>query len=217
MEKLLNLKEIERRAFRSTFQDGLWDIYLGLLLLAMAIGALLSDLGATPSPLVRQLIYVGLIALSVLVLWRGKKVITIPRMGLIKFGPRRRKKLGKVTIVLGISVLLGLFCFVVAANLRDNPPEWLKFGFPAVWAVNCLVVFSLMAYFLDFPRLYFYGVLYAVPLTLDSVLKRGIGSDLTFIAFGIPALVILSIGVGLLVRFLRRYPVPAEETVNVNS
>jgi len=217
MENSLNLKEIEKRAFRSTFQDGLWDIYLGLLLLAMAIGALLADLNATPLALWRQVIYLGLIALSILVLWVGKKVITIPRMGLIKVGPRRRRKLGKVRIVLGASVLLGLLCFIAAVYLRETPPEWLKLAFPAVWAVNCLVVFSLMAYFLDFPRLYLYGVLYASPLSLDSLLHRAVGSDLTFIAFGVPALVILSIGVALLVGFLRRYPMPAEETVNVNS
>jgi len=45
MSQTINLKELERKAWRSVFQDGLWDIFLGLLLLAMAIGALLSDIG----------------------------------------------------------------------------------------------------------------------------------------------------------------------------
>ena len=31
MSTQLNLKEIERKAFRSTYQDGLWDIHLGLI------------------------------------------------------------------------------------------------------------------------------------------------------------------------------------------
>jgi len=30
---VFNLTEIEKKAYRSTFQDGLWDIFLGLLLL----------------------------------------------------------------------------------------------------------------------------------------------------------------------------------------
>ena len=41
MQPEINLKELERRAWRSVFQDGLWDIYLGLLLMAMAILTLL--------------------------------------------------------------------------------------------------------------------------------------------------------------------------------
>ena len=28
MNTQLNLKELERKAFRSTYQDGLWDLYL---------------------------------------------------------------------------------------------------------------------------------------------------------------------------------------------
>jgi hypothetical protein len=31
VSKSINLKELERKAWRSVFQDGLWDIYLGLL------------------------------------------------------------------------------------------------------------------------------------------------------------------------------------------
>ena len=33
----INLKEIERKAFRSTYQDGLWDIYFGLIVVGMSI------------------------------------------------------------------------------------------------------------------------------------------------------------------------------------
>ncbi len=35
MNSVLNLKEIEKRAFRSTYQDGLWDIYYGLVVISM--------------------------------------------------------------------------------------------------------------------------------------------------------------------------------------
>jgi len=33
----LDLKELEKKAWRSTFQDGLWDIYFGLLIFGMGI------------------------------------------------------------------------------------------------------------------------------------------------------------------------------------
>jgi len=42
---MFNLNEIEKKAYRSTFQDGIWDIFLGLVLLILALGALLSNIG----------------------------------------------------------------------------------------------------------------------------------------------------------------------------
>jgi hypothetical protein len=41
MSQSISLKELERKAFRSTFQDGLWDMYLGFLLLMMGMGLVL--------------------------------------------------------------------------------------------------------------------------------------------------------------------------------
>ena len=32
----INLKELERKAFRSTYQDGLWDMYFGLIVICMS-------------------------------------------------------------------------------------------------------------------------------------------------------------------------------------
>ena len=34
MSTSINLKEIERKAFRTTYQDGLWDMYFGLVVVA---------------------------------------------------------------------------------------------------------------------------------------------------------------------------------------
>ena len=41
MTEPLNLKEIEKKAWRSTFEDGLWDIYLGSLFFIMGVSPLL--------------------------------------------------------------------------------------------------------------------------------------------------------------------------------
>ena len=50
MLSTFNLKEIERKAYRSTFDDGLYDIGWGLLLLGFGMSSLLKDLGF-PKPL----------------------------------------------------------------------------------------------------------------------------------------------------------------------
>ena len=216
MSPNINLKELERKAWTSYFQDGLWDIYLGLLLLAMAIGALLSDIGVPEAW--HMTIYGTLMVLSMLVLWAGKKFITVPRMGRVKFGPKRKAKLNWVRVVLLLSVLVGAGVFVAGLVMRSNRPGWLNATFfaPAVWVVNAIVVFSLGAYFLDFSRLYLIGVMYALAVPLDIVFRKFADVDLSFIAFGVPAMVILITGLIVFVRFLRDYPISAEGALDDN-
>jgi hypothetical protein len=211
VSQTINLKELERKAWTSYFQDGLWDIYLGLLLLAMAVSALLSDVGFSES--LGMTVLIGLQGLAVLVLWVGKKLITVPRMGRVRFGPKRKAKLSWVRVILFISVLVGAGVFVAASAMRGNRPGWLNAAFfaPAAWVVNAIVVFSLGAYFLDFSRLYLIGVMYALPVPLDILLDELAGIDLSFIAFGVPAMVILIIGLVVFTRFLRDYPLLPEE------
>ena len=210
MSTKINLKELERKAWRSVFQDGLWDIYLGFLLLAMAIGDLLSDIGV---PKVwHYAIYITLLLLSWLVLWVGKKTITVPRMGHVKFGPKGKTRKKKAVLVGAISVLVLAVLFVVVLAMRSDPVEGLPIGLivSVVYAVYMLVVFSLGAYFLEFSRLYLIGVLYAIPVPVDVMFNEFAGIDLGFIAFAVPAAIILLVGTVLLIRFLHDYPVPAE-------
>ena len=211
MSQTINLKELELKAWRSVFQDGLWDIYLGLLLLAMAVSALLSDVGFSES--LGMTILIGLEVLAMLVLWVGKKLITVPRMGRVKFGPKRKAKLNWVRVVLFISVLVGAGVFLAGLAMRSNRPEWLNaaFFFPAAWVVNMIIVFSLGGYFLDFNRLYLIGLMYALPVPLDILFRKFADIDLSFIAFGVPAMVILIIGLVVFTRFLRDYPLLPEE------
>jgi hypothetical protein len=217
MSAKINLKELERRAWKSVFQDGLWDIYLGLLLLAMAVGAWLSDSGVPEAW--HYAIYATLMVLSMLVLWAGKRFITLPRMGRVTFGPKRKTRLNWVRMLLFISVLAGIAVFVIALAMRSHPSERLTLTviFPSVWVVNVLVVFGLGAYFLDFNRLYLIGVMYALPLPLDIMFHELAGIDLSSIAFGVPAAVILIVGLAMFIRFLRDYPLPIEGALDANS
>ena len=216
MSQNINLKELERKAWRSFYQDGLWDIFLGLLLLAMAISALLSDIGASEP--VQLGIMIALEALAILVLFVGKRRITVPRIGRVRFGPKRKRRLSKVRVVLAISVLVGAALFVAGPVLTGKLSRSMTFEFilPAGWVVNCLVVFSLMAYFLDFSRLYLIGVLYALAVPLDIMQRELSSIDLTFVAFGFPAAVILLMGAVVFTRFLRKYPLSAGEAPGVN-
>jgi len=214
MSKNINLKEIERKAFRSTFQDGLWDMYLGFLLLIMGMGPVLPALNT--SVMWTLVILLMLSVLAWLAFWAGKKFITTPRMGLVRFGPQRKAKLKKTRAVLFLSALLGVIMFVLRAMWKM---EWAAIPIPAyVWAVQAIVVFGLGAYFLDVSRFYAYGMLYAIPIPVGIVLLQNTGlPGLMFLPFGVSGGVMVIIGVVLFIRFLRDYRIPAGAASDGNS
>jgi hypothetical protein len=209
-----NLNEIEKKAFRSTFQDGFWDIFLGLTLLAGAVAALLANSGVSEGLIMT--IFVALQALVLLVFIVGKKRITIPRMGFVKFGPKRERKIWKSRITLVASVLAGLLVFLAALLIQSQSTARPKivFLFPAAWVANSIIVFSLLAYYLDCTRLYAYGVLFALPMPVDMLVNELLGVKVITIALAVPAAIMLLVGTVLLTRFLRDYPLPVKEVSN---
>jgi hypothetical protein len=205
----INLKEVERRAWKSFFQDGLWDIYLGLLLLAMGVSAWLSDQDIPETT--HFTIYIPLLILAMVALWAGKRFITVPRIGRVKIGPKGKARKRKARVLLFFSVVVGLALFLVALVAYNHPAGWaslVRYLLPAVWALNMLIVFGLGAYFLEFNRLYLHAVLYALPVPVDFLVRELTGVNLGYIAFTVPALIILLVGGVVLARFLRDYPLP---------
>jgi hypothetical protein len=81
MENKLNLKELERKAWPSFFDDGLWDIYLGVLLGLMGISGLLDRTSLTEDA--GMTIYIGLLVITMLAFWAAKRFETVPRIGLV--------------------------------------------------------------------------------------------------------------------------------------
>jgi hypothetical protein len=205
-QQSIDLKQIERKVWTSFFEDGIWDVYLGILLMAMAVGALLSDINAPEGALISS--YAALLAVAVLFLFLGKRLITIPRIGRVNYGPEARARKVKTSIVLAFSVLVGLLAFVIVVlSAREALSRTLSMDvlLPAIWVSNMIVVFSLAAFFLRYKRLYLIGVMFAIAVPLDIVLRKLTHRDLSFVAFGLPALVILIMGSIVLVRFLRKY------------
>jgi MFS family permease len=208
VSQTISLREIEGKAWMSVFQDGLWDIYLGLLLLSMGMAAWLSDRGAPEGWYYGT--YIALILLAMLVLRAGKRYVTVPRMGRFRPGPKGRARQRKAVILLALSVVVGAVVFALALALRGSRAGWLN---PRIllgmgYTLNMLIVFSLGAYFLRFERLYLIGLMFALPVPLDIALSELAGIDLGCIAFVVPAAVILIVGAVVFVRFLREYRLP---------
>jgi len=211
----VSLRELERKAWTSLFQDGLWDIFLGLLLASSAVNAWLSDTGAPSTTRIPT--YMAIIVLGGLALWVGKRFITMPRMGYVRFGPRRRARLNRLRAVILLSVLVIAALFLAGLGMQNHwlgRPEWWLIGripmASAMVTLNFLVVFSLMAYLMDFSRLYLYGVLFALQEVLGVALRELAGVDIGFlVGSALSAAIVLLMGIVVFVRFLGEYPLPA--------
>src|SRR5512137_408065 len=94
-------KDLERKAWRSVFQDGLWDIALGIVFLGPGLNIALNlpQRGG-------YLLYAAMVALSIVLVRIGKQRITVPRLGWVRFGPRGERRRRNAVIVGAIGVLL---------------------------------------------------------------------------------------------------------------
>jgi hypothetical protein len=208
MPQTIDLKQLERRTFRSTFQDGLLDMFVGFVLLDFALIPLLEPLGDFWGSVAFLPVYLlGWLGYSA-----GKKYATAPRMGAIRPGPDRKAKLSRIQLViafaLGAFAVLGLAVIALQqANVRLA--DWL---FPGLIGLLALAGFIVGAYFLDLPRLYGYGALVGLAVPIGELLYRYAGATHHGwpIAFGVSGMVIFIAGAIMLARFLRAYPVVRE-------
>lgn len=203
----IDLKEMEKKAWRTYFGDGIWDIYLGLIFIGMGFLAVLDKIGA--SELLRYGQFGLLMSLGIIILTIGKKKITIPRLGYVEFGPKRKRSKTLVTILLTISAVFGLLAMVLIMLARDFIPGLFTLlknplFMPLFMGGWFALVFGVMAWFLDFSRLYIHALLIGVSLTLSLYFK-------VFLLLVISGIIILLIGIIFLVRFIYKYRKPIEE------
>lgn len=182
----IDLKELERKAFASYFDDGLWDILLGILMAGMGIRSLTDNVGFT------------LLAMAgIPVLFLGKKVITLPRMGYVRFSQTRKEKQMKAMWVLIISVIATfVLLFLVVSRLGSSVL------IAALMGISFAGVFCAIGYYMDFRRLYLYGILFGITVWLTEVFGSPTGPVASTISGGIA----LSIGLIQFIRFLHKYP-----------
>ncbi len=185
MTQSIDLQEIEKKAWTSYFQDGMWDMFFGMMMLVGAIRTY------TGNPYTTLLIFVavgGMVA--------GKKLITTPRLGRVKFGPERQKKRTELILGLVISV------FVTSTVLMVLFPDFSVLVRSVLMFILITFIFSMVAYYMEFKRLYIYGILIAATFGAGELLDQ----PLPAIAYAIPGTIMMAIGMGLFIRFLRKYP-----------
>ena len=219
MSQNLDLKALERKAFSSTYQDGLWDITLGLIVIGMAIFVYRPEQGYGALNIIWMMVTC---LVANLILWVGKRFITVPRIGQVRFGEIRRKKALTLAIILAVFVLVQGGVVLLTALGWRNPELGAKISSIlnagnmerlAVATVGSLFVgppFILIAYFSDFLRGYYIAILMALAVFLMILFNQPI---YPLILGGL----ILVPGLVLFVQFLHQHPLPSQEARHGNS
>lgn len=207
----VDLKQLERRAFTSTFQDGLWDLFIAVMALGFAVTpsinrVMRSDFWSSASLLpVNLLVLVGV--------FLGKRYLTAPRLGSIKYAPARIRKMTRLgwlaLILLTLAALIGL---MASKGLLDRRI------YQGVFALGLvlLVGFGVMGLVLGVIRFVFYGILLSAALVGGETLWYLGWPPAAFahgwpLTFGIAGTIILVTGLAYLILFIRRNPHLNEE------
>ena len=195
------LKDLERKAWTSYFQDGLWEIIIGTILMVSVLSSTLDAAGVSDG--LRIAIYVPLMmALPALILVLGKRYITLPRLGTVRFAPERLAR--RARVFLGILAVMLLNLAAWGANVLY--PGAGAPNFSVIVPLDVFLVFCIMAHYFDHALFYLVGALLALAEVAVQLLKSH--TDITYyglIAYGIPAAILLAVGGAMLARFMRAY------------
>ena len=206
-----DLRQIEKKAFRTTFEDGLLDINIAGIVASMALLDRMPEEDASRW-LRYGLFLFGMIA-SALIYQLGKKFITQPRIGQVVFGAMRKRRTATLAGILGAIIAIQVLIVLGSILLLNNPGLAGQLGLNItqldaerllVSAIGALFVgpsMAIMAYFSDFSRGYYIAVL----LSLAVFLMIWFRSPVTM--FCAAALIFIP-GVVLFIRFLRKHPLP---------
>jgi hypothetical protein len=197
-----DLKQMEKRAFRLFHQDGVMDMYLGLLLILIGLQEHFLD-GFGPA--VRIPVMTAGFVIAWFLFWATKKWITTPRLGQVKFGQNRKARAIRMVILMCFSVLLNIVLLILTIMAKTRPElGWfLYLGSSVVpigvgtWMTLLIIVFG---YFTENSRLMYYAVFWGGSFTAAMLLNTA----LPYILVGTA---IFLIGLYVFTRFLKDYPV----------
>jgi hypothetical protein len=141
------------------------------------------------------LLFAGVLAFVV-----GKRLVTNPRLGSDPPQQARRHDPRVGWIIVGGAALAALAILIFALVSGEPASVWSLWAF----AAGVTLVLALMAYALDFPRMYGYALL----VGLSVGVSEGVGQTAGAIVFVICGGLILLCGLVYLVRFLLSHPLP---------
>lgn len=219
MSQNLDLKQIERKVYTSFHQDGLIDLFLGFIMLVSILSSMLDASGVSDTA--RIAIYAPLMVVLGPVLYMlGKKYISFPRMGYVKPGSKQKRKRRIIifAIITAVLVTLVILTLILAKKSGDTPPPPGKFWSSLIMTLIIISIFSIIALVTMTPRFYLLGIIVGMSEPLYVLSQYYIDTKYVgFVAYGIPAIFLLLIGIIVLKRFIKKYPLPNADELNYQA
>jgi len=204
----LSLRTMEARSWKARQHDGLFDMYFGVLMMAISISALVEAFGAAPIFRLITLVVLQFSAAGGFAL--AKRRYATPRIGAVKFSSSRMRRTRVLQGALAACVLLTAVLVALTAS-GHSPLQWFArlgaYALPTGVAVVVGLPLMAIAYFLEFPRI----LIHASLLMSAGFILTALGYDFMdpfpgAIAFGISGSISLAIGTVIFARFVQRIP-----------
>ena len=146
----------------------------------------------------------------------AKKRITMPRIGYVNFGIRGVNKMMAIFIGLMVAGLGVFMVFGLGTSMGEGWALTLRDFFISnsmlIISIGALIVSSLFAYTMGLKRLYGYGLLIFILFFTGHFITIPFEYFLLTIGF-----VIIISGFTLLLQFIRKYPLPQGDKINVQK
>lgn len=208
----LSRKEARRRVVQlGTFEDGLWDILLGKIFILLGIYPLTRNL---LGPVPNLVLFCGVLALLIVLVSVARRVFSVSRVGLARLKSSPLTKVTQIALfVVTLSLVLATLFMTrsVEQPVLAGAPAWLsRLSGDIFFAALIIGVFTLFAHFTGIPRLHLYGWLIGLGSLASAALMVYAGHTFN-LPLVLAGLIIVSTGVGLFLRFVRRYPIVTQE------
>jgi len=209
-------KNAERKIFRlAIFQDGIWDMQIGGTYMLFSFYPITRRL---LGPIWNLVLIFGLLGFLLVIGATLKRTVSNPRMGLVKYGKGQKSRLRTMHLTI-FTIFLASSALAIALIVKvyqgptwgSNVPEWLQLlDMDIVFGLVVVAIFSLLSGVFRMWRPFIYGLLLGSSLVASGALSVYHGPEFQY-PFAIAGGIIMLMGLGLLLRFIRTYQIPAEE------
>ncbi len=204
MTETINLKELEKKAYRDSQQDGLMELMMGLILMAFG-GFFYSTV---------FVFYILLILFSGRIVESIRKRYTYPRIGFVKFPQENLKHNLTGVFLFEFAVIVIIFTLISLFGDVTDYSQWVKWS-PLFFGMILVGPFAHVASKSGNVRYTGYAILSVILGGFFSLIEFGSGCTglILYLVF-IGGFLVLS-GLVIFIRFLRKYPLPEKEVSGV--
>ena len=197
MTQEINLKEIEKNAYRDSQQDGLMEVMMGLILMTFG--------GFFYSPIFA--FYILLIVFSGKIVEFVRRRYTCPRIGFVKFHRENPKDALAGVLLFELAVIVIMFTLISLFGNVTDYSQWVNWA-PLFFGMILVGPFAHAASRSGSVRYYGYAILSVILGIFFSLIEFGSGCTGLMLYLVLIGVFLVLGGLVIFIRFLRKYPLP---------